>query len=330
MGWLFNLVNLHMTNGDLRPLSVTRKTALARDICAFELRHPDGTALPATTAGSHIQVQTPHGVLRPYSLCGDPMVTDCYTIAVKREAQGRGGSVSMVDHLNVGDTLWVGEVENHFELSDKARSFVLVAGGIGITPIMAMMHALHQEGLRPFKLLYLTRDEPVTAFAQELRDSPWAGSVTLHHDHGDPRQAHDLWKWFEKPVAGCHVYCCGPTPLMDAVRDMTGHWPEQAIHFESFVADTKQQADDVPFEVELARSQRQLHVQVGQTLLQALRDSGTQVASSCESGTCGSCKVGLLEGVADHRDMVLLPEERERCIMPCVSRAISQKLVLDL
>jgi phthalate 4,5-dioxygenase reductase subunit len=195
---------------------------------------------------------------------------------------------------------------------------------------MAMMHVLQNEGTRPFRLIYLTRDEQGTAFANELRQSPWSNSVTLHHDQGDPQQAHDLWSLFEKPLAGCHVYCCGPNPLMDAVRDMTGHWPETAIHFESFIADTKQQADDRPFEVELARSQKKFLVQVGQTLLQAVRDSGTVVPSSCESGTCGSCKVGLIEGQADHRDMVLMHEERARCIMPCVSRAISERLVLDL
>jgi phthalate 4,5-dioxygenase reductase subunit len=253
-----------------------------------------------------------------------------YTIAVKREAQGRGGSLSMVDQLNEGDTLRVGAALNLFELSDKARSFLFVAGGIGITPIRSMVHALQHEGTRPFKLIHLTRDAQGTAFATDWRDPLEPSSVTIHHDQGDPLQAFDLWTLFEKPISGCHVYCCGPHPLMDAVRDMTGHWPETAIHFESFVADAKQQADDRPFAVDLARSQKQLQVQVGQTLLQALRDSGATVSSSCESGTCGSCKLGLLGGVADHRDMVLMPEERERCIMPCVSRALSDRLVLDL
>ena len=317
-------------NGELRALRVTQKKTVARDVMGFELCAPDGGPLPAFSAGAHIQVQTPNGLLRPYSLCGDPMESDRYLIAVKREAQGRGGSVSMCDGLKEGDTLWVGAVNNHFSLSDKARSFLLVAGGIGITPMMAMMHSLHQEGTRPFQLIYLTRNEESTAFAQALRDSAWSSSVTLHHDQGDPHQAFDLWGLFEKPRAGCHVYCCGPSALMDAVRDMTGHWPESSIHFESFIADTQQQADDQAFEVELARSQKMVHVAAGQTLLQALRDSGTQVASSCESGTCGSCKVGLLQGTAEHRDMVLLPEERVRCIMPCVSRAKDSRLVLDL
>ncbi len=154
----------------LRPLRVNRKTQIARDIYLFELRHPEGAPLPPFTAGAHLPLRVPSGAMRQYSLCSDPQDSALYEIAVKREAGGRGGSVSLCDGVAEGDTVWVGEPRNLFALSEKARSFVLVAGGIGITPIMAMVRQLQAEGDRPFKLIYLTRDAESTAFAQALAE----------------------------------------------------------------------------------------------------------------------------------------------------------------
>lgn len=314
----------------LRPLRVTRKAQIARDIHLFELRDPQGVPLPPFTAGAHLPMRVPSGAMRQYSLCSDPQDTGYYQVAVKREAGGRGGSVSLVDGVAEGDTVQAGAPENLFPLHDKARAFILVAGGIGITPMMAMVRTLQAEGLRPFKLYYLTRDAESTAFLEELRDPELAGKVVIHHDHGDPARSLDLWKVFEKVAAGTHVYCCGPRGLMDSVKDMTGHWPDSAIHFESFGADTRPREDDRPFEVLLHRSGLRVEVGVGQSILEALRSAQVVVPSSCESGTCGSCKVRLIEGEADHRDMVLLPEELGDHVMVCVSRARGERLVLDL
>ncbi len=315
----------------LRPLRVTAKRQVARDIHLFELRDPQGADLPAFTAGAHLPIRVPSGAMRHYSLCGDPADASVYQLAVKREALGRGGSMSLVDGVNEGDTVMAGGPENLFALSDKARSFILVGGGIGITPMMAMVRQLQAEGGRPFKLYYLTRDPESTVFLDELNAPELAGRVVIHHDHGDPAQSLDLWKVFEKVASGTHVYCCGPRALMDSVRDMTGHWPDSAIHFESFGADTRPHADDQPFTVELRRSDKRIDVGARQTILDALRAHHVQVPSSCESGTCGSCKVGLLEGQADHRDLVLLPEERDSQVMVCVSRCSGGGcLVLDL
>ncbi len=315
----------------LRPLRVTHKQAIARDIHLFELRDPQGAALPAFTAGAHLPVRVPAGAMRQYSLCSDPGETGFYQLAVKREAGGRGGSVSLVDGVNEGDTLMVGEPQNLFALSEKARGFILVGGGIGITPMMAMVRELQAEGLRPFKLYYFTRDAEGTAFREALQAPELAGRVVIHHDQGDPARSFDLWKIFEKVTSGTHVYCCGPKGLMDSVRDMTGHWPDSAIHFESFGADTQPRADDEAFEVQLQRSGRRIPVGARQSILDALRAHDVHVPSSCESGTCGSCKVGLLAGQADHRDLVLMPEERASQVMACVSRAAGGScLVLDL
>lgn len=316
----------------LMTLVVAAAEPAARGIQRFELRHPEGGDLPSFTAGAHIRIKTPSGAMRQYSLSNDPAERDRYVIAVKRETNGRGGSLSLVDNVNAGQLVDVGHPENLFELDPKGASFVLIAGGIGITPMMAMARHLMAEGTRSFKLYYLTRDAESTAFLDELRRPDFAPHVQVHHDNGDPSQAFDLWPVLEKAGSanGRHVYCCGPAPLMDAVRDMSGHWPTSAVHFESFGGDTKPHADDQPFEVRLAHSGRTCEIPVGVSILDALRNNGVYVPSSCESGTCGSCKTRLLEGQADHRDLALLDEEKGSHIMVCVSRAKTPCLVLDL
>jgi phthalate 4,5-dioxygenase reductase subunit len=317
------------TSGWMR-LKITQKRVIAKDTYGFVFEHPEGSALPEFKAGAHVTMTMPNGVNRPYSLCGDPADTRHYEVAIKREANGRGGSISLADDTQVGDGMEVSAPINAFSLDDKAKSFLLVAGGIGITPMRSMLLQLQAEGLRPFKLVYLTRDEDSTAFLDELKSEAWAGKVLIHHDQGDAQKAFDLWKLFEKPASGCHVYCCGPQRLMDEVQDMTGHWPTSAVHFESFGAGQSAQTDDRAFTVGLARTGKTVQVGAGQSLLDALRGERVLVPSSCESGTCGSCKVGLLEGEADHRDFVLMDDEKSQHIMVCVSRACSAHLVLDL
>ena len=310
-------------------LRVTRKQSIATDITLFELAHPEGQELPAFTAGAHITVQTPIGMRRSYSLCGDPEQTTTWQIAVKRDAKGRGGSQSMVDNVQTGDLLptlpWV----NLFELNETAASYIFVAGGIGITPILSMMRRLLSQGRTDFKLYYCTRDAAGTAFMDELNAPELAGKVKVHHDHGDPAKALDLWPVFERP-SNAHVYCCGPQGLMDSVRDMTGHWPSERIHFESFGVAQTGFAENKIFDVVLQKSGTRMTVPTEQSILEVLRACGHVVSSSCESGTCGSCRTGLIAGEAEHRDMVLRPDEHTHQIMVCVSRAKSTELVLDL
>ena len=310
-------------------LRVTRKQSIATDITLFELAHPEGQELPAFTAGAHITVQTPIGMRRSYSLCGDPEQTTTWQIAVKRDAKGRGGSQSMVDNVQTGDLLptlpWV----NLFELNETAASYIFVAGGIGITPILSMMRRLLSQDRTDFKLYYCTRDAAGTAFMDELHAPELAGKVKVHHDHGDPAKALDLWPVFERP-SNAHVYCCGPQGLMDSVRDMTGHWPSERIHFESFGVAQTGFAENKIFDVVLQKSGTRMTVPTEQSILEVLRACGHVVSSSCESGTCGSCRTGLIAGEAEHRDMVLRPDEHTHQIMVCVSRAKSTELVLDL
>jgi phthalate 4,5-dioxygenase reductase subunit len=312
----------------LRSLRIAAITALADGIRGFTLVDPQGAELPAFTAGAHIQVCTPQGHWRKYSLCNAPSERHHYQIAVKRDDTGRGGSLSMHQDLAVGQLLQTAPPDNAFALVEQARSFLFIAGGIGITPILSMVRALEEDGSVPWKLWYLSRSPQTTAFLPELRDAAGQRRLVVHHDGGQPDQAYDLWPALEKPNTG-HVYCCGPKPLMESVRDMTGHWSRGNIHFESFNEGGGVQANDHAFDVVLARSGQTLQVPVGQSILSVLRDHGCQVPSSCESGTCGTCRTGLLEGEADHRDMVLYPEEGSRQIMVCVSRAKGARLVLD-
>lgn len=311
------------------PVVVSRKNAVAKDVFEFELRHPQGQALPAFTPGSHLTVQVPGGARRNYSVCGDPAHADVYLIAVKRDAQGRGGSLSLCDNVQPGELLQISAPRNNFALYPRATQFIFIAGGIGITPILSMMRHLKTQQKSNFRLIYCTRDAGSTAFLAELTGPEFEGQVQLHHDHGDTNDAFDFWPVFETP-GNAHVYCCGPRGLMDTVTDMSGHWPSGNIHFESFGADASSFSTNTAFTIRLKRAGMKIEVAADQTILEALRKSGQHVSSSCESGTCGSCRTTLLAGDAEHRDMVLSDHEKATQIMVCVSRARSAELVLDL
>jgi len=303
---------------------VTRAERIAEDIHLFELRDPAGGDLPEFTAGSHVTLRVPSGLLRKYSLCNDPAERDRHVIAVKREASGRGGSESLVRDAQVGSEVMVSAPVNNFALAKAVGGHLFVAGGIGISPIMAMIRQLAAAGGR-FQLYYCTRSPAATAFRDAL--GAFGRQVVIHHDGGDLACALDLWPVLEKPQAR-QLYCCGPRGLMQAVRDMTGHWSPSAVHFESFT-DAAPRPDDKPFTVRLARSGDTVAVPAGMTILAALRAHGLDVPSSCESGTCGTCRTRLISGEADHRDLVLADDERASNIMLCVSRAHSDKLVID-
>jgi phthalate 4,5-dioxygenase reductase component len=308
-------------------LRIAARRELATGIFGFDLVALDGSDLPPFTAGAHVCIRTPAGLPRKYSLCGDPAHRGSYAIAVKYEPCGRGGSASMVQKVRVGENLSVSPPRNDFPLVKSPAGYVLIAGGIGITPIMSMVRHLTATGGR-FKLYYCTRRPAHTAFLDELARPELCGQVTIHHDAGEADKTFDLWPVLERP-AGQHVYCCGPRAMMEAVRDMTGHWPASAVHFEAFSEPERQTRSDRPFRVKLARSGRVVDVSVGTTILKALRDAGHPVASSCESGTCGTCKTRLLGGTPDHRDLVLAEHERADHVMVCVSRALSDELVID-
>ncbi|HZP79657.1 MAG TPA: PDR/VanB family oxidoreductase [Pseudolabrys sp.] len=310
-------------------LKVARKEEVARGIHVFELRDPAGDPLPAFTAGAHVALRTPNGLERKYSLCNDPAERERYVLAVQREAEGRGGSIALVDATQVGDLLTVSAPINDFPLPERATDFIFIAGGIGITPILAMIRRLQALPDKRFKLYYCSRSPEMTAFLNELSVPELNGKVVIHHDGGDPTRAFDFWPILEERKNRAHVLCCGPRGLMQAVRDTSGHWPSTAVHFEAFSEPERTKPDDTAIIVRLAKSGEEIEVPVGTTILEALRAHGLDVPSSCETGTCGTCRTKLLDGEADHRDLVLAEHERGNNIMICVSRARSPKLTID-
>ncbi len=308
-------------------MRVDRAEEVAEGIHLYELRHPDGAELPEFTSGAHLSVRVPNGMIRKYSLCNDPAERDRYVIAVRRELVSRGGSVSLTGNVKAGDRLPVSAPRNDFVLVKSPAGYLFIAGGIGITPILSMVRHLKSTGGK-FRLYYCTRTPQATAFRDELSAPEFRGQVKIHHDNGDPAQMLDLWPVLERP-AGMHLYCCGPRPLMQAVRDMSGHWSPSAVHFEAFTEPEKTKAEDQPFKVRLVKSGAVVDVPVGTTILEAMRAQGHDAPSSCESGTCGTCRTRLLKGEADHRDLVLAEDEHADNIMLCVSRARSPEIVID-
>lgn len=307
-------------------VTVTGRRQLTEHICEFTLASSNGAKLPSFTAGAHITVETPSGAMRRYSLINDGMNPDVYKIALKREVNGRGGSIAMHDQAREGTELKIEAPEKTFALTE-AREYLLIAGGIGVTPIYAMSQQLLREG-KPFHVIYCTRSEAETAFLDEMK-STLGDKLTLHHDGGDPERVYDFWDHFENPK-DMKVYCCGPRPLLEEIEAISGHWPEGRVIFEDFKPVEVVRADDKPFEVTLQKTGITVHVPENRSILEALRESGIATVSSCESGTCGTCKTRLVAGAVDHRDMVLMDEEKDRYVMICVSRAKEGSLVIDL
>jgi phthalate 4,5-dioxygenase reductase subunit len=329
-------IDLSMTQAidpEFSSLRVQHKSQVARDVWHFKLVHPEGHALPAFKAGAHITVQTPAGQRRNYSLCNDPAESRYCEIAVKLERNGRGGSQSMVDQVQAGDLLSVSPPRNDFELIDNAADVIFIAGGIGVTPLLSMarqMARVHADsGQGRFRFYYCARDAEGAAFMPELQTLQSAGEVSFHFDGGNPDAGLDFWPLLEKP-SQAHIYCCGPQGLMDAVKDMSGHWPQGRVHFESFGANALTHAANTPFSIKLSQSQTVLPVADNESILEALRKAGYRIPSSCESGTCGSCKTILVSGAVEHRDFVLNDSEKSTHIMVCVSRASVAKDLIEI
>jgi phthalate 4,5-dioxygenase reductase subunit len=217
---------------------------------------------------------------------------------------------------------------NDFGLPPRGKDFLFIAGGIGVTPMIAMIHELKAQGKR-FRLFYLTRSPDTTAFREALGAPEFKDSVVIHYDEGDPARSLDLKPLLAERRNREHLYCCGPRPLMEAVRAMTDHWSPTSVHFEAFSEADTHKAGDRPFRVGLARSGKSVDVPADKTILEVLRENGLDVPSSCETGTCGTCRTKLLAGEADHRDLVLAEHEKDDTIMICVSRAKGGEITID-
>lgn len=312
---------------------VRRVREEALEVRSFELAEADGAELPAFTPGSHIDVAVEPGLVRQYSLCNGALDTGRYFIAVKKEPASRGGSRAMHERVKQGKVLKISAPRNHFALAPGASHHLLLAGGIGITPLFSMARHLQSLGAS-FELLYFSRSIQHTAFHEALSAPQFADKVAFHYALEPEAVRAYLRKLLRHRRDGAHLYLCGPRPFMDLVEQTAAPtWPPEAVHLEYFSADPASLAGPrETFRVRLARSGGEYEIAAGSTIVEALAARGFQIVTSCEQGVCGTCLTGLLEGVPEHRDVFLTDEEREAGdkIMPCVSRAKSDLLVLDL
>lgn len=294
------------------------------DIVRCELQASDGGLLPPAEPGAHIDLGLPNGLTRPYSVVSQE--EGAYVIAVRREAGSRGGSTYICDRLRIGELLRVGMPRNQFPLAEAAAHSVLIAGGIGITPLLPMARALQQQG-REVVLHGVVRDITALPLKRELAALGPAFRLHATRDHGRP----DLGALVQQAPAGSHFYCCGPASMLEDFTAATAGIPPDRVHVERFEA-AAPAADAGSFDIELARSGRCLTVGPAQSVLDVLLDAGVSVAHSCCQGICGSCAIPVLGGTPAHRDEVLTEGERARndTMMACCSRSLGGKLVLDL
>ena len=310
----------------------------APGINSYELVDPLGKPLPEVTAGSHIDVHLPGPFVRQYSLSNDPTDRHRYVFAVLKDEAGSGGSKALHNTVRVQDTIRIGVPRNNFRLDETASRYILLAGGIGITPLKAMCHRLAALNA-DFVLHYCSKAPEYAAFKYELRQFGPRNAVRFHYDGGNPANGLDIAALLTVYEESTQLYYCGPPGFMKACANATRHWPKGSVHFEHFKApvpvlpasktDEERSGPD-EFDVEIASTGQRIHVSAGQSIVEALADVGIEVETSCLSGLCGACKVRYLAGEPDHRDFILNDDEKESCLTACVSRCRTGPLVLDL
>ncbi|HQT89811.1 MAG TPA: PDR/VanB family oxidoreductase [Acidiphilium sp.] len=312
-------------------LKVTKITNLAEGINAYDLIDPGGCELPEFTAGAHVDLHLRNGLIRQYSLCGDPSERSRYTVGVLREQAGRGGSAFLHDNVLVGTSIEVSVPRNNFRLV-AAERYVFIAGGIGITPIIPMLGKAQARGT-DFKLYYCTRSLARTAFHDELQELCADGRAVIHHDQGDPTRGLDFTHILAEYEAGTHLYYCGPGGLMMAIGQASSHWPPASVHCEYFAAPARPAASldaDKPFRIRIADTRAEYEVPIGETIVNVLRKNGFFVDTSCETGYCGTCMTRYVGGTPDHRDTVLDAKSRENYVLICCARSRTPVLELDI
>jgi vanillate O-demethylase ferredoxin subunit len=278
-------------------------------------------------------VNLPGGITRQYSLCNDPRESHRYLIGVLKDPATRGGSKAMHEQVNEGDVLEISTPKNHFALAHHAARSLLLAGGIGITPILCMAERLAMAD-SDFEMHYASRSRDRMAFHDRILASGFASKVRLHFDDGAAEQKLNLPELLAEPEEGVHMYVCGPKGFMDAVLGTARSkgWPQSQLHYEFFAAEAVKSSDDESFAIKLASSGRVIVIAKDKSVTDALREAGVEIPTSCEQGVCGTCLTRVLEGEPDHKDLYLSPDEQAANdqFTPCCSRSKSPMLVLDL
>jgi len=314
---------------------VSSALPIGQDIRLVTLAAVDGSPLPAYPPGSHIDLHLDSGLIRQYSLCGPHNDVSSYAVAVKLEPESRGGSKWVHEKLDAGSELHISAPRNNFPMAAEARHSILVAGGIGITPLISMARSLQAQG-QPFELLYFCRSNDHIAFREELETGPFSPACRFHLGLTREEVAGALRDALVPRPDGGHLYLCGPRPFMDTVQEVAAQsgWPVDAVHLEYFSA-SEQALDttgDTTFQVTLAQSGVTVDIGAGDTIIDVLRANGIDVETSCEQGICGTCVTSVLEGTPEHRDCFLTSQEKAQgnCMAICISRSKSPRLVLDL
>lgn len=316
-----------MTARLIMKLDVVDVATTGEDVHVLTLQHPRRPSLPEPSPGAHVDVRLPDGKVRQYSLCGDPDDPTTYQIAVKRKTDGRGGSRWIHEHLVRGAVAHVSAPRNNFRLAAGASQYVLIAGGIGITPLAAMAYRLRRDGKR-FTLHDCARSEAQAPLLADMR-ALCADRLRNYFSAGDGANRFDAATVLADRPAGAHVYCCGPARLVEAVRSAAAHWPRDAVHFEFFAPLASDDFTPAPFEIAIASTGQTYPVPADRSALAVLRENGYHLPSSCELGVCGSCECGYTAGTVIHRDVVLEADARRNRMLLCVSRAAG-RVVLEL
>ncbi len=320
---------------DLIEVTIQSRRQAADGIVALELVPLPGGSLPRFEPGAHVDVHvgTAGGaaLVRQYSLSNDPAEANRYVLGVLLEPESRGGSAGIHTLFVKGHRVRISAPRNNFSLVPGAKHSVLMAGGIGVTPLLAMAHHLQAQGA-DFELHYCSRSRARTAFLEDIAASRYADRVHVHHDDGPPEQKFDTVKDLPPAAPGTHLYVCGPKGFMDWIiaGAKARGYADSNIHLEYFTAEVSAEGDT--FEVECRRSGKTLKIPSGKTMAEVMTAAGIDVALSCEQGVCGTCLTDVLEGTPDHRDMYQTDEEKagNKQITPCCSRSLSARLVLDI
>jgi ferredoxin-NADP reductase len=311
----------------LLSVRITAIRYAALDTNLYELTRVDGGPLPAYEPGAHIDLHLPNGIVRQYSLLEPDPRPQTFLIGVKRDPASRGGSRCVHDELRVGQALTISAPRNNFPLVEDASHVILLAGGIGITPIWCMVQRLHRLG-RSWQLHYACRSRADMAFLESLREMKPA---RFHFDDENQGKVLDVAGIVAAAPRDAHLYCCGPTPMLQAFEAATASWPRRQIHVEYFTPKVEAPKKG-GFIVELARSGQEFVIPEGETILQVLLAAGVDVDYSCELGICGACEQRVLEGIPEHHDAILSEEEQasNTRVMICCAGCKSERLVLDL
>jgi ferredoxin-NADP reductase len=311
---------------------VKRISFEAENINSYELVDPGGGDLAPFTAGSHIDLHLANGMIRSYSLLNDQSENNRYVIAVNKDAVGRGGSRFIHETVRVGNIIPISHPKNNFALDETAAHSVLIAGGIGITPLLSMIRRLETLG-RSWELFYAARSRLAAAFVDDLKARRPGVCRNLHvnFDQEPSGRMFDLSAIIKDATPDAHLYCCGPVTMLEAFEAAAANRPADHVHVEYFKAKEKPAAEG-GFEVKLARSKRTIKVAAGKTILDALLDAGIAVNHACTEGVCGTCETRVIDGTPDHRDLFLSKEEQaaNKTMMICCSGAKSPTLVLDI